>query len=121
MIVWGGHYYADVGCGSLADAEWETGNCCVANGTPGCTDPVCEQIICDVDPYCCDVLWDQICADAASADPTCAASCWLASVSSSSRTRGSVCSRHQAGSRLRLERKSAAIAKLSAPTLPGSD
>ena len=32
---------------------------------PGCSDPVCEAIVCSVDPFCCDVTWDQICADEA--------------------------------------------------------
>jgi subtilisin-like proprotein convertase family protein len=37
-------------------------DCCVANGTPGCDDPTCEAIVCAVDPFCCDVAWDSICA-----------------------------------------------------------
>ncbi len=37
-------------------------DCCVANGTPGCDDPECEAIVCAVDPFCCDVSWDGICA-----------------------------------------------------------
>jgi hypothetical protein len=40
-------------------------NCCIANGTPGCDDPECEAIVCAVDPFCCDVAWDSICADEA--------------------------------------------------------
>jgi len=75
MIVWGGRFVADIGGATSAAPERYPSNCCVANGTPGCTDPACEEIICSTDPYCCDVLWDQICADAASADPTCADSC----------------------------------------------
>ncbi|MHC4978847.1 MAG: proprotein convertase P-domain-containing protein [Planctomycetota bacterium] len=31
-------------------------------GNPGCSDPVCEAIVCGVDPFCCDVAWDGICA-----------------------------------------------------------
>ena len=32
-------------------------------GGPGCSDPNCEAIVCDidVDPFCCDVNWDDIC------------------------------------------------------------
>ena len=37
-------------------------DCCFANGTPGCDDPTCEAIVCAVDPFCCDVAWDSICA-----------------------------------------------------------
>jgi hypothetical protein len=40
-------------------------DCCIANGTPGCDDPDCEAIVCAVDPFCCDVAWDGICADEA--------------------------------------------------------
>ena len=41
------------------------GNCCVANGTPGCNDFDCCDFICFIDSFCCDVGWDQNCADLA--------------------------------------------------------
>ena len=41
------------------------GDCCAPNGTPGCEDPGCTAAVCGADPFCCDVEWDQICADAA--------------------------------------------------------
>jgi hypothetical protein len=44
-----------------------TGACCKANGTPGCEDVTCCQIVCSIDPFCCDVAWDSICADEANA------------------------------------------------------
>ncbi len=50
-------------------------DCCIANGSPGCTDMACETIICTQDQFCCDVTWDQICADQAIADPTCLPGC----------------------------------------------
>ncbi|MHC4429813.1 MAG: proprotein convertase P-domain-containing protein, partial [Planctomycetota bacterium] len=40
-------------------------DCCIPNGTPGCDDPECEAIVCGMDPFCCDVAWDGICADEA--------------------------------------------------------
>ncbi|MHC4990778.1 MAG: hypothetical protein ACYTGC_07330, partial [Planctomycetota bacterium] len=40
-------------------------DCCYDNGTPGCDDPACEALICGMDSFCCDVFWDQICADQA--------------------------------------------------------
>ncbi len=40
-------------------------NCCFATGVPGCDDPECEAAVCAIDPFCCDVAWDQICADEA--------------------------------------------------------
>ncbi len=47
------------------------GDCCAANGTPGCDDPGCTNAICAADPFCCDTQWDNICANAATADPAC--------------------------------------------------
>ncbi|MHC4992858.1 MAG: hypothetical protein ACYTGC_17945, partial [Planctomycetota bacterium] len=41
------------------------GDCCAANGTPGCEDEECCEAVCGADPFCCDTEWDQICADAA--------------------------------------------------------
>ena len=37
-------------------------NCCEDNGTPGCDDETCQTIVCDVDPFCCEQTWDDICA-----------------------------------------------------------
>ena len=41
------------------------GDCCTANFTPGCDDEDCCMLVCDQDPFCCDVSWDQLCADQA--------------------------------------------------------
>jgi len=41
------------------------GNCCGANGTPGCEDVTCCESVCAIDPFCCDVEWDGLCADQA--------------------------------------------------------
>ncbi len=43
------------------------GDCCSANGTPGCEDPTCCDAVCQVNPDCCDVEWDNACADQAEA------------------------------------------------------
>lgn len=42
-------------------------NCCTigGNGSPGCDDQTCEDLICGQDPFCCDVTWDGICSAAA--------------------------------------------------------
>ena len=40
----------------------KAGDCCEANGTPGCSDPDCCSLICHADPFCCDIEWDSICA-----------------------------------------------------------
>ncbi|MEE9294181.1 MAG: hypothetical protein V3W34_04330 [Phycisphaerae bacterium] len=41
------------------------GSCFESNGTPGCDDPVCCNKVCQVNPFCCDVEWDQGCASEA--------------------------------------------------------
>ena len=41
------------------------GDCLEANGTPGCTNAECQDTVCALDPFCCDVTWDGLCADQA--------------------------------------------------------
>jgi len=38
------------------------GTCFTGNGTPACDDPACCAAVCEYDPYCCDVMWDNVCA-----------------------------------------------------------
>lgn len=45
--------------------EPAAGGCCEANGLPGCDDAECCNIVCVVDPFCCDSNWDCICVDEA--------------------------------------------------------
>ncbi len=47
-------------CGSI-----HAGDCFDANNTPGCADAACCAGVCDLDPFCCEVSWDQLCVDAA--------------------------------------------------------
>lgn len=49
------------GCEGSSCPDGADGDCCVDNGTPGCDDPVCCALVCDIDPFCCDVGWDAIC------------------------------------------------------------
>jgi len=42
-----------------------SGDCLSDTGTPGCADVDCCNTVCDVDAYCCDVDWDNICASKA--------------------------------------------------------
>ena len=53
-----------------------SGDCCVANGSPGCDRKDCCVAICANDAFCCNTEWDGICAAAAEADtvncPQCA-------------------------------------------------
>ena len=38
-----------------------SGNCALSNITPGCSDQDCCNIVCNSDPFCCDVEWDETC------------------------------------------------------------
>jgi len=38
------------------------GDCCINNGTPGCNDAACCELVCDLDSFCCDGFWDGLCA-----------------------------------------------------------
>jgi hypothetical protein len=42
-------------------------DCCAPSpdGTPGCNDPACCDLICAADPFCCDTAWDGLCSGAA--------------------------------------------------------
>jgi hypothetical protein len=47
------------------------GECCLGNGSRGCSDAECCSLVCAIDPFCCQVVWDGSCADAAVAFPAC--------------------------------------------------
>ncbi|MFM7261919.1 MAG: hypothetical protein ACKO3W_15110, partial [bacterium] len=53
------------GSTAIACGDPKSGDCCAANGTPSCSDEACCNSVCAADAYCCDVEWDQICADQA--------------------------------------------------------
>ncbi|MHC4717237.1 MAG: hypothetical protein ACYS5V_09725, partial [Planctomycetota bacterium] len=40
-------------------------SCALPHATPGCDDPCCCTVVCEVLPTCCTVEWDQTCADLA--------------------------------------------------------
>ncbi|MCH9682652.1 MAG: hypothetical protein K0V04_14550 [Deltaproteobacteria bacterium] len=44
------------------------GDCCAANGSPGCELADVESCVCGVDPFCCSVDWDGLCVDVANND-----------------------------------------------------
>ena len=46
------------------------GSCCTAQTTPFCDDATCCNQICAADPFCCNTIWDQVCANAAIAGCT---------------------------------------------------
>ena len=37
-------------------------DCCAVNETPGCSDQNCCVLVCSVDPFCCELQWEQACA-----------------------------------------------------------
>ena len=38
------------------------GDCLEDNGTPGCENGACTDIVCGIDPFCCNFYWDSFCA-----------------------------------------------------------
>lgn len=59
VCVSGVHGY---GCGDCVYVS-QGGDCCSANGSPGCDDPEIEACVCMGDPFCCQTSWDMLCAD----------------------------------------------------------
>lgn len=48
-------------CALCLDAS----DCCLPSGGTGCSDATCEAQVCAQDAFCCDVQWDQLCAELA--------------------------------------------------------
>ncbi len=44
----------------------DAGDCFAANDGPGCGDQDCCSVTCEVDAFCCDVVWDDLCSSEAS-------------------------------------------------------
>ena len=61
-------YYDRPANDAVAGGCPRAGDCCVANGSPGCDDATCCTAICAIDPFCCDVSWADMSADEANAD-----------------------------------------------------
>ena len=56
-------FSCSTGGGSCGDPR--SGDCLEANGTPACRDAGCCEAVCDLDPRCCEVVWDVLCVGAA--------------------------------------------------------
>lgn len=57
-------------CAGASTVAWaaDPNCCCTAHASPSCSDTGCSATVCGFDPYCCNVMWDSICAsEAASA------------------------------------------------------
>ncbi|MCH9685879.1 MAG: hypothetical protein K0V04_30880 [Deltaproteobacteria bacterium] len=73
LCVWpvgpvGGSTSSGMGSGSSGGGGIPGLDCCNANGTPGCMEPVIEACVCALDAFCCSVEWDGLCAGSATAD-----------------------------------------------------
>jgi hypothetical protein len=51
------------GGGTTGGGGGGTGDCCAANGSPGCDDAAVEACVCVADAFCCNSEWDQLCVD----------------------------------------------------------
>jgi hypothetical protein len=49
------------------------GPCNAEHPTPGCSEPGCCTLVCDIDDYCCEVAWDTLCV--AQAEASCFGAC----------------------------------------------
>ncbi|MCI0365864.1 MAG: hypothetical protein L0219_18550, partial [Phycisphaerales bacterium] len=45
--------------------------CCTGAGSAGCNNAACCSAVCAVDPFCCETLWDSLCAAQAQKTPEC--------------------------------------------------
>ncbi len=43
-------------------------DCCADNETPGCNNAACQSCVCDLDGFCCNTAWDELCATRAMND-----------------------------------------------------
>jgi hypothetical protein len=57
------------GCGTCDAADagdaLPVADCCTPMNGPGCPDPELEACVCALDAFCCETLWDELCADEA--------------------------------------------------------
>jgi hypothetical protein len=50
-------------CDQQCEDRVPVSDCCEERDVPGCTDPVVEECVCQIDPFCCIFLYDQNCVD----------------------------------------------------------
>jgi hypothetical protein len=56
----------DANCGGCTVGPSSTdfgADCCEPSEMPGCPDEITSACVCDADPFCCMVEWDQVCVD----------------------------------------------------------
>ncbi|MDP6943545.1 MAG: hypothetical protein QF464_05300, partial [Myxococcota bacterium] len=70
----------DIQCAGLAESmcnatcESQALGCCEAHGELGCDEPETKDCVCEADPDCCEIAWDDLCVEEASACGACAPS-----------------------------------------------
>lgn len=67
-------------CANVSNCPPPAGNnggCCTSggNGSVGCDNAACEAAICAIDPFCCNNVWDGVCADDAIANALAGGAC----------------------------------------------
>lgn len=57
----------DLGCAECNGPDTQgtdlPGDCCSPTSAAGCIDPEVEACVCDADPFCCEVEWDEACVE----------------------------------------------------------
>jgi len=48
-----------------SDCPCSEGDCCQAHDFPGCDQPEVVMCVCEMDPYCCQAMWDGLCVNEA--------------------------------------------------------
>jgi hypothetical protein len=54
------------GCGGCTFGPSSTdfgSDCCIPSEDPGCPDEMVSACVCESDPFCCKVQWDELCVD----------------------------------------------------------
>jgi hypothetical protein len=52
------------GCGACGAGTYGArGDCCAPQAGPGCGDAEAEACVCELDAFCCQVSWDELCVD----------------------------------------------------------
>lgn len=49
-------------CDNLPPLCPAPGSCCAPHATPGCEEAACCEVVCENDPFCCGLTWDEDCA-----------------------------------------------------------
>jgi hypothetical protein len=55
----------EIDCFNNGGLFLDDSNCDEAGHGTGCNEPLCQDAVCGIDPYCCDVAWDGLCVDEA--------------------------------------------------------